>query len=205
MPKNNEKKHEKELKAPEIPSLGSFLTQHIEEAQTQEAEDTKERLEIRKERETKERLKLSIDAYAPRRREFTKPLKAYRAIEFKNPSVTAIVFAQNVHQARYRGAKFFKEYGYFNSNGRRVDPNIMHSARAYRIPEFDKYALTERVPIPELMKAGFKFSCACCHQYTFDYSAYEARACFIFEEGTNPIPYAEGFVVCHECYKKLGY
>ena len=189
--------------APEEIDLGSFLAKSIEEAQLLEELALKERQEAKKMREHKE----NIDPHAlyavKRQEEFTKA-KAYKVFIMKSPDETCLMYGENKGQARYRGAKYFRDTMHPQfpkcSTG-----EILGKVMAHRVPDLDKYALKERAPIPDLLKSGFILQCEGCHNRQFRYEDYEGKRCFVFEGDGNPIAYAEGFILCYDCAKKYGY
>lgn len=81
--------------------------------------------------------------------------------------------------------------------------DIYMMSRGKRIPQFDKYYKTKRVPIRELLKIGFEYSCTFCHKDKFNNSDYENGRCFIVEDEMFLNPFTTGIILCYNCYKKL--
>lgn len=81
--------------------------------------------------------------------------------------------------------------------------DIYMMSRGRRMPQFDKYYATKRVPIKELMKVGFTYSCAFCHEHKFSIEDYENHRCFIMDGDGAINPFTQGVLLCYNCYKKL--
>lgn len=81
--------------------------------------------------------------------------------------------------------------------------DIYMMSRGKRVPQFDKYYKTKKIPIKELMKIGFTFSCIFCHEHRFGIEDYENHKCFIMEGEGSVNPFTEGVLLCYNCYRKL--
>lgn len=199
--------------APEELNLRSFLASFAEEAEQIKEECLQERREIREAREHRDitpepskstefikTAQVNLDIEEP----VKKKDKAYRASLYKHPDTACLIFARTKDQAKYRGARYFFNNFHPDFTGK-FNKFMMGMVRVNRRRELDKYVDMGRAPIPALLKEGFTLSCSRCHKHTFDYKAYEDKRCFVFEEGVNPIDYAEGFILCYDCCKELGY
>jgi hypothetical protein len=81
--------------------------------------------------------------------------------------------------------------------------DIYMMSRGKRVPQFDKYYETKRVPIKELMKIGFTYSCAFCHNHRFNLEDYDNYKCYVVEGENTLNPFTNGILLCYNCYKKL--
>ena len=105
-------------------------------------------------------------------------------------------------RARAEANKYLREtFPEFTAKQNYYDIYMM--SRGKRIPQFDKYYQTKRIPIKELMKAGFTYSCAYCHKDKFGIEDYENNRCFIMEGDGFVNPFTQGVILCYNCYKKL--
>jgi hypothetical protein len=105
-------------------------------------------------------------------------------------------------RARAEANKYLREtYPEFTDRQSYYDIYMM--SRGRRIPQFDKYYATKQVPIRELLKIGFSYSCALCHKYNFKFEDYENGRCFIVEGEGCVNPFTNGILLCYKCYKTL--
>lgn len=199
--KDNYKRHRYKYK-PEYPTLDNFLDKHLEE-QIEKTENELINKSLKKEyREHRE--DGLPNTYAPiRHEEDKKQVKAFLVTFREESDIFYIGFGTDKYKACYQASKYFKEnfHPAFMKSGSN-DIKFVKS-RFKRIPEFDKYAKTGRVPIPELMKFGVSLPCSCCGNDNFTYEDYEMGRCFVFEGEGNMLPYADGFVLCYNCYQKI--
>lgn len=183
--------------------LGSFLDASIEETKILADIELKEREKAKRARERASEVDVH-SLYAIKRENKVTGDLAFRAVDKLCPQNMCLVFGKDKHQTRYRGARYFSQHMYPEFAGY-VSSRKMTRIRTYRAQNLDKYASKEVAPMPELLKAGFAFSCAACHKHLFTYEDYENKKCLIVEGEGNPIDYAEGFVLCYDCAKKYGY
>ena len=80
--------------------------------------------------------------------------------------------------------------------------NDYSKARRKRIPEFDKYRDTEKIPIEEVMKLGANYSCGLCGNHSFKYSDIKKNICFVVQDEGNMNPFTNGIVICNDCRRK---
>ena len=194
---------EKCKEAPEEISLGSFLAEHIEEARQLEEADLQERKELQAFRENKSKYSDPHTLYAMKNKNFKPPEKAFRIFIKHNPKDACLIYADGKFKARYRGGRYFNAHYHPDFMGK-FDIRMINQLGINRRPELDQYFLEGQAPIPQLLKAGFTFPCACCHEHAFTLEDYENKRCFVLEGEGNPIDFAKGFVLCYSCYQKLG-
>ena len=182
-------------------SLAYFLDKQINEQVHKEEEEFLEKNMIKERREFRE--SATPNPYAPIRRSKLKPIKAYLVTYRDFPDLFFIGFGETMRKVGYQAAKYFHHNFHPAFMGTNRSTIVFHKDRFKRLPDFDIYAEKGRIPIPELMKFGISFPCSCCGKDNFNYSDYEAKRCFIFEGEENVLPYADGFILCYDCYKKL--
>lgn len=190
-------------------TFSDLLGDALEKATKKEQEEQEQRNRIKDFRENKEKY-AAEDARAlyAQKHEVVDPRtikKAYITTTKEYPDFYYLVFVNTRTQAEYVTAKYLSENFYAGFENATSDVSKCHKVHCRRVFELDKYYDVGRVPIPELMKNGIVFKCMSCNTHKFDYSSYEAHACYIFEGEGNPIDYAEGFVLCYDCAKKYGY
>lgn len=126
--------------------------------------------------------------------------QAYLVFFKDRPNLFYISFQlyEKRHVSRLVASKYFKKI--FND---RPLNQYYWSAQRRRIPIFDKYRDTERVPIQELMKAGATFSCSTCGLGKYTYTDIENKKCFVIEGEGNINPFTSGMIVCSDCRRKF--
>lgn len=135
-------------------------------------------------------------------KEIQRENKAYRVVYLNHPDLLFITFDRNRGNAKWQAAKYFKSIfnPFFTGESYRQE---MLNSRAYRIPEFDKYANKGVIPIPELLRVlDISMSCSVCGKGCFTYTDYKEERCFIIEGEGNLNPFTKGYLLCSECYKK---
>lgn len=80
--------------------------------------------------------------------------------------------------------------------------NDYSKARRTRVPEFDKYCDTGRVPIEKIMKLGAVYHCGICGQDTFDYNDLINNRCFVVRDEGSTNQFTDGIVICNNCRRK---
>ena len=160
--------------------------------------------------EEKEKEKVKGDSYNKLQKEYEKILhkeikkqrKAYRLVFKNHPDLFYISFNKSRESAKYEAARYFKSifHPFFTGENYSVE---MLQCRAYRVQEFDQYALKGVIPIPALLKvSGISLPCSVCRKGHFDYSDWEQEKCFIVEGEGNLNPFTKGYLLCYDCYKK---
>jgi hypothetical protein len=125
--------------------------------------------------------------------------KAYVITFTKHPEYIWLVFAVNKSQALGMGhAKIARVY--FNSSLEK-SPVLFTEARERRLPQLDKYAKEGKVPILELIKAGFTFRCVECGKI-LGLEELDEGDCHILEGEGDAIPFTIGKVICDECWNR---
>ena len=119
-----------------------------------------------------------------------------------NKELFYVTFEVNREHARWRACDYFKKSMHPEFASKDWWRQKYDCARAYRLPSLDKYAKKGVAPVSELLKAGITFHCSMCGKHTFNYEDFEDGKCFVFEGEGNATPYADGFILCYECYKK---
>ena len=124
-------------------------------------------------------------------------------VTFKDmPNYTWFTFAKSKEQAKNRGHGQAKKY-YFPELTHAKCPFKYKDARVKRLPDFDKYGKEGKVPIGELMKIGFIFTCGVCHKSKLSLSDLENENCTILLGEGDAISFASGMVICKECASKM--
>ena len=124
-------------------------------------------------------------------------------VTFRNmPEYTWFTFAKGTGQAKNRGHGQAKKY-YFPDCTHSQSPLKLPDARVKRVYELDKYALAKKVPVAELMKIGFSFTCGICHKPMLSYKDLENGLCTVLEGEGDAIDFASGMVICKECASKM--
>lgn len=158
----------------------------------------------------KEGAKLSLDKRKKLEQEYKEILKrrniygvAYKVTFTKHPNLLYLSFKATNEKARWDASNYFQKSYCPDFIGSKTK-DILTESRAHRIPELDKYAIKGVVPIPELMKKlNMTFSCYACGKHHFTYEDYCKNLCFIVEDESNQMPFANGFVLCYKCHKRL--
>ena len=127
--------------------------------------------------------------------------KAFIVTFNNHPAYTYIAFTKTRDKARAAGQKWVRD-NFFPTYSTNECPVSLKEATARRLKELDQYARKGQAPIPAILKIGMQFTCSICGKDHFDYSDYEIKRCFIIEGEGDVVPYAEGMIVCYDCYKK---
>lgn len=88
---------------------------------------------------------------------------------------------------------------YFTENTTEINASYYKYARRRRVPQLDKYADTERVPIEEIMKLGVAYRCNICGEGLFKYEDIENEKCFVIRDEGDINPFTDGIIVCPKC------
>lgn len=129
--------------------------------------------------------------------------KAYVVTYTHMPSLLYICFTSGRYKAKGNATKYFRDMG-VDTFGKKEWYVTHTNARARRVPEWDKYYKDERVPIHEILKLGGVLSCSLCGEGSYTYKDYEDKVCFVVEGEGDICEYIKGYVLCYNCYKKLG-
>ena len=129
--------------------------------------------------------------------------KPYAVTYVGIPDIIYLAFAKNKDKAKGIATKYFKENFHPDFVGKGWRTQHLKS-RTKVIPEFKKYSLTGKVPIPDLMKyLNLTFPCSCCNQHNFNYEDYENGKCYVMEDDFDLNDFTKGYVLCRECYREL--
>lgn len=124
----------------------------------------------------------------PEYKQKVQPIKAYKVYDKNRECNEAIVWAESSGKAKINALQSrLLEF---------LDCEFIEM-RAYRKPEFDKYADTEKVPIQELLKQGWYFGCNKCHSEELDENDIETGEAFIDEQ--DACSFVKGGVICKGC------
>ena len=134
-----------------------------------------------------------------------KRLKAFVVKYLDHSDLNYVCFytEQMKKNTKIEASKYFRDmlYPTFQKGGCKKE---MHRSRYYRVPEFDKYAKTKKIPIPDLMQVlNMKFSCSLCGAYSFSYEDYLNKKCYVIEGDGDINPFTEGIILCYDCYKRV--
>ena len=202
--------------------LAKFINQQISKVQKKD-EELKRGLEESKEEEIKAVLEFQETAKKLKPKDFsnlfsldykrdlyafynntTNKLKAFIVTFDHHPKIKHLVFAENRDKAEAEAQRYIRNY-YYPMHKINDCPISLKEARAKRGYEFDEFAKDGQVPIPKLLKGGFTFPCFCCGKKRdtgFTYENYEDRSCYVVEGEGDCVPFARGFLICRDCYKK---
>lgn len=125
--------------------------------------------------------------------------EAYKVTYVGEPHLMYIAFNKNKDKAKGEATKFFKENFYPSFVGRGWR-EMYKKARTARLPDFDKYSVEGKIPIPELMKLGVSFPCSVCGQHNFEYKDLDQNICFIIEDEGDLNIFTKGYILCYKCY-----
>lgn len=75
--------------------------------------------------------------------------------------------------------------------------------RANRAPDFDKYAESKKVPIQELLKMSWYFSCKKCGEECLDQDSIDNGEAFIIDSDYCASDFVKGSLICAYCKKQL--
>ena len=151
-----------------------------------------------------------IKPYADLQKEYEdlvrkKNLKKHRAfkVTFKDsPDLLYFTFTKSRDYAKGEAVKYFKENFHPSFMGRGWRKQYLKAVGA-RVPALDKYNITGKVPIPELMKhLNISFCCSVCGKEVFSYSDYEKKKCYFVEGEGDLNEHTSGLILCYNCYKK---
>lgn len=128
-------------------------------------------------------------------------LKAYLVTFTNHPHLSYLSFALTADKARAQAQRYMRDTFYA---GYSIDscPISLKETRTKRMKDLDKFKHTGKVPIPELLKTGFRMQCSSCGRFEFDYDDYMARKCFVVEGEGDLTPFTNGYIFCYDCYKK---
>lgn len=129
-----------------------------------------------------------------------KSKKAYMVFFKDRPTLFYISFQiyEKRHVSRLVASKYFK-----NMYQDRPLNQYYWASQRKRVPAFDKYSGTEKVPIEELLKAGAVYTCSTCGIGHYSYEDVKNGNCFIIEGEGDVNPFTSGMLVCKECRKKF--
>ena len=117
------------------------------------------------------------------------------------PGLLYVAFESNKDRAKGTATKYFKlsKHPEFDGNKWR----FTHiNARAILKRDWDKYAMTGKIPVMELLDLGASFPCYCCGRGLFTYNDLKKKKCCIVEGEGELNPFTQGFLICKECEKK---
>lgn len=135
-------------------------------------------------------------------KEIQRENRAYRVVFKNHPDLLYIGFGGNRGTVKYKASKYFKEVFHPFFTGEDYSKEML-KCHAYRVQEFDKYALKGLIPIPELLKTlDISMSCSVCKKEHFTYSDYIKGNCYIIEGEGNLNPFTKGYILCSSCHKK---
>lgn len=122
-------------------------------------------------------------------------LKAYQVSDKDYYNGSTIVWAENPNKAKLEGMKddIFDMCEYVEM-------------RAKRIPKFDKYADTKKIPIQELLDDCWWFGCDICGTDHLDIdSVHNGEAFIVTEKDTlyTPAKFVDGVLICAKCKRRL--
>ena len=131
----------------------------------------------------------------------TQKLKAYYITFDNHPEYTYVAFALTNEKAKAEAQRYIRDTYYPLST---IDacPVSLKEARSKRMPEFDEFKHSGKIPINRFLKEGFKVKCCVCGKFEFDYNDYMAKRCFIVEGEGDLTPYLNGYLFCYSCYHK---
>lgn len=127
--------------------------------------------------------------------------KAYVVTFSDDSNICFITFAKSRDKARGDAIMYFREFHPEFNNG--LWKQKFLKARRKRVPAFDRYAELGKVPILELLKRGMEFSCGGCGKDKFTYGDVQIGRCHVIEDGFEMNPFTQGFLLCHNCYKRF--
>ena len=115
------------------------------------------------------------------------------------PSAFFITFQtfQTRDTGKWEACKYFHSIGHPT-----IGLDCYSKARRKRIPQFDKYRDTGKIPIEEIMSLGASFRCGICGNHTFTYEDLKRKRCFIVRGEGEINPFTDGMVICNECRRK---
>lgn len=128
--------------------------------------------------------------------------RAFKVIFKDQPDLLYLTFSKSRDKAKGEAVTYFKNNFHPAFIGRSWR-NEFGQARAYQVPELDKYSKEGKVPVPDLMKyLDASFCCSVCGNHTFKYSDYENGRCFVIEGEGDINEITKGIVVCYDCHRK---
>lgn len=130
-----------------------------------------------------------------------KKVRAYAVTCKDEPDLFFIAFAETEDKAKGDMVKYFKQ-NFHPSFMKSASLKIYPSIRRKRIPEFDKYSETKKVPVEELLKYGLTIPCSYCGRKEFTYEDLDNHRCFIIEGEGDINIYTQGSIACYDCYSK---
>lgn len=146
----------------------------------------------------------SICEFETEYRKMLKNKKLAYIVYFKNcPTEFFIAFqpCKKRDTGRYQACKYFQAIGHPVIG---VNHESYYRSTDRRIPAFDRYADSGRVPVWELLRLGVAYHCARCNKGPFFYEDYKNNKCFAIEDEGNLNPFTKGIIVCPEC-KRIYY
>ena len=126
--------------------------------------------------------------------------KAYLVTFTDIPSLCYIAFEHSKNKARGVAVMYFRDFHPDFMDGL-WKKRFLHAQRK-RVPAFDKYSYSGKVPVMELLKRGMSFSCGVCGKDNFTYGDIQIGRGFVIDDGFEMNPFTKGFVLCYHCYKK---
>ena len=177
-------------------TLAHYLRPYLKNVREVEKEEFAKRTQRKRAKEHKN--ELSKTYFIPK----TPEIRAYLITFADEPGLLYVAFEKNKDRAKWVATKYFYENGHPTFMNKQRDKKFFMS-RTHMMPEFDKYSITGRVPILELLKAGFSFPCYACQKGNFTLSEYEDHQCIIIEDGTDMNVFTRGIILCSNCYHQL--
>ena len=168
----------------------------------EESEKLKQQLEKEKQELLNSKDPFNHNLYFQKNKCAPESIKAFLVSNVDFPQYIYVAFCETRERARAESISYvIRNFYPFTAYDK--CPVKFAKARAKRLPDFDKYRDTKRIPVLELLKAGFELPCSICGKQKFNYGDYVARRCFIVEGEGNANEYTDGLLACSYCYNQL--